>query len=885
MTIYGDKQFMCGSCNLWGGKRHPYGRILPAPYAISNNDERGTCYGGGFSGLEMHAIQGCGKWQLWAAIQRRDASPEQSKDPGENIQKQAPSSSSYDTVPPYNSESPRLTESTSPAGGFSDGTNSSASSTNASKPTSQEGLAVLWMLPAVYLYFQAQDAGFSAWFLLLPYFIGSTLCLISLRIGILVVAMTLLAGWGLTKYASYQRGQNAENVAKAYELSCENLKKVFADLKRTEDVTCVENKAGDFSATIRPPNFRESSSEPYILVKAVFNCQTACLEWEERKIESITPKTTYPSHAIVPALMGITGIEKMSFNPWSIKEVGNSSSCRQDLRTSLLADKDTPRFREVSTISDKGVLQAEARCANTFAQVSARENQLFQVEQARQTATQKEKAEKVNALAQINFTSREILVFGKISPEFMSILKSEGTGSNVEDRILAGARYEMVEVDLNGDGVPEVVLKNLACDADLCDYFVLKRKPGFSYGHISYGKFRGSLGVTNEQVCGYSAIYSTSKIVNGAITPEPMNLRTKCGAEAPQIENAQKSASTFVEPERLQNKVPNEAQSRESATKQTDTVRASLSDYPLADVTQRLGEILDATKSGNDERVTSGVEAVTQLSRPARGDRKIARAANTLGLAAMEKGAFLDAVTHFTSAIIADPADQEIVDNLAGALLKSSRFSEAREAAKAALLLNPMRSSAWANLGTILAEEGKEGSAVASFQLAYRFSRSADKTREYLEKMKQEDGSARVREAVSKTLLTLPAPATSAKGSPQSQAPGFDRSFNLQWAEADNDSDVNWNEAVRYCATKGNGWRLPTSAELQASYESGHSTPCFAHTCKISSNSRLTGNFYWSNESNGSSEAWGLSLRTGYRGGYPVEYRSFGNRALCVRRP
>jgi formylglycine-generating enzyme required for sulfatase activity len=107
-----------------------------------------------------------------------------------------------------------------------------------------------------------------------------------------------------------------------------------------------------------------------------------------------------------------------------------------------------------------------------------------------------------------------------------------------------------------------------------------------------------------------------------------------------------------------------------------------------------------------------------------------------------------------------------------------------------------------------------------------------------------------------------------------------------QWAEADNGSDINWNEATRYCVNKGSDWRLPTSAELQASYQSGHSTPCSPvsgqFTCKAASGSRLTGPLFWTNEQNGPSEAWYVVLNAGHRNAYPVESRNHF-RALCVR--
>jgi hypothetical protein len=107
----------------------------------------------------------------------------------------------------------------------------------------------------------------------------------------------------------------------------------------------------------------------------------------------------------------------------------------------------------------------------------------------------------------------------------------------------------------------------------------------------------------------------------------------------------------------------------------------------------------------------------------------------------------------------------------------------------------------------------------------------------------------------------------------------------LQWAESDNGSDINWSEATSYCASKGGGWRLPTVAELQDSYKTGQTTPCGSFTCKVASNSRLTGPWIWSNEPSPSgSRASFVAFFDGYQNSGDVALR--GNfRALCVRRP
>lgn len=123
--------------------------------------------------------------------------------------------------------------------------------------------------------------------------------------------------------------------------------------------------------------------------------------------------------------------------------------------------------------------------------------------------------------------------------------------------------------------------------------------------------------------------------------------------------------------------------------------------------------------------------------------------------------------------------------------------------------------------------------------------------------------------------------------------PAVSLAADLQWADSDNGSDINWKEATKYCAGKGKGWRLPTVPEIQASYQSGHSIPCGSNpfggkvTCKLSSNSRLTKWTFWTNEFvDGTSTARYVSL-SGETAEPERGAVGFGSnfRALCVRRP
>ena len=132
--------------------------------------------------------------------------------------------------------------------------------------------------------------------------------------------------------------------------------------------------------------------------------------------------------------------------------------------------------------------------------------------------------------------------------------------------------------------------------------------------------------------------------------------------------------------------------------------------------------------------------------------------------------------------------------------------------------------------------------------------------------------------------LTLLPPERFAEGS----GVVLDTKTGLEWAQSDNGSDIDWNGAMAYC-NKGGGWRLPTPDELQAIHDTSLSVPCGTHdgqafTCYTSPKFNLTMTWFWSNQQNGSSQAWLVDLSFGLRDAFPVEYRILF-RALCVRRP
>lgn len=187
------------------------------------------------------------------------------------------------------------------------------------------------------------------------------------------------------------------------------------------------------------------------------------------------------------------------------------------------------------------------------------------------------------------------------------------------------------------------------------------------------------------------------------------------------------------------------------------SVGDALSPFPISESGKHLDGMLNGAKDGNDASIMNARRLLQGVVLPPRGDRKRARTFNVAALDALQKGDSMEAVNLLLNAVKADPADQEIVNNLAYALYKAQRLQEALDAVVAALTVAPERAAAWANLGMIQADLGKTDIAVAAFMLSHRFSQNQQKTKDFLQKLIQEESSAQVRAAAEKALSQISA--------------------------------------------------------------------------------------------------------------------------------
>jgi tetratricopeptide (TPR) repeat protein len=164
--------------------------------------------------------------------------------------------------------------------------------------------------------------------------------------------------------------------------------------------------------------------------------------------------------------------------------------------------------------------------------------------------------------------------------------------------------------------------------------------------------------------------------------------------------------------------------------------------------------MINAAKNGNTDAVLAAKSVVDAFPKPARGDRKVARERNNLGLAGLKANDYRTAVAHFSDGVSADPSDVEITNNLGYALMMADRLQDARKTLIEALALDSGRAGAWANLGQTLAKQGDDSSAVAAFINAFTFSRAQNKTIEFLTNLSQSDPDSRIRSVVARALQT-----------------------------------------------------------------------------------------------------------------------------------
>jgi tetratricopeptide (TPR) repeat protein len=178
---------------------------------------------------------------------------------------------------------------------------------------------------------------------------------------------------------------------------------------------------------------------------------------------------------------------------------------------------------------------------------------------------------------------------------------------------------------------------------------------------------------------------------------------------------------------------------------------------PVAEAEQRslLQTMVTGMRTNDEESLQSALQSIKKHPVPRKGDRKVARELNDAGLAALKVKDLSNAISSFQRGTEADPADQEIFNNLGFALLESERYKESETALYKALELNPERAAAWFNLGQVLAIKGDKNSAVACLLLSNRFSKNPEKNKEYMAEVLLKEKNPRAIEALSTAIERL----------------------------------------------------------------------------------------------------------------------------------
>ena len=111
-------------------------------------------------------------------------------------------------------------------------------------------------------------------------------------------------------------------------------------------------------------------------------------------------------------------------------------------------------------------------------------------------------------------------------------------------------------------------------------------------------------------------------------------------------------------------------------------------------------------------------------------------------------------------------------------------------------------------------------------------------------------------------------------------------STGLEWFAHDNDSEMNWHAAKRYCRHRPRRgereWRLPTIDELAGLYDAEKNTRCGDTVCHLSAPIHLTSAYQWSASPEDSDRRFYFDFRFGTRLA-PLLRPELTRRVLCVR--
>jgi WD40 repeat protein len=226
----------------------------------------------------------------------------------------------------------------------------------------------------------------------------------------------------------------------------------------------------------------------------------------------------------------------------------------------------------------------------------------------------------------------------------------------------------------------------------------------------------------------------------GAAPPTPATTPRHTTGSAPPPPPATATAATRTTPEQFDQKLG---------------ALGSLLD--LKQAAAAIDEMIAASVAQDPGRIDRAAAVIAALEKPPRGERRTARALNAKALDALPSDP-IAAVGLLHDAAEADPADAEILGNLAAAYLKAGLPREALRASMISLALTPRRASTWGTVALSTFALGMpEATSLAAFHNAYRYAGNPEKSVEYLTTLANDDPDPRIRAFAEKTLTTLAA--------------------------------------------------------------------------------------------------------------------------------
>ncbi|MBI3375497.1 MAG: tetratricopeptide repeat protein [Betaproteobacteria bacterium] len=172
---------------------------------------------------------------------------------------------------------------------------------------------------------------------------------------------------------------------------------------------------------------------------------------------------------------------------------------------------------------------------------------------------------------------------------------------------------------------------------------------------------------------------------------------------------------------------------------------------------QKLSELIRAADSEGWNQVRALSVAIKQSVSVTHGDRRVARAANSDGLKALNSGNYASAVSTLQAGVQADPGDVEVRNNLGYAQLKAGKRGDAIATLEQLLLQVPDRTSAWANLSEALTDAGDLATAKSCLRIAVYFSSNRERTATFLSQTAESHPSQQFRSLVAEVLQNISA--------------------------------------------------------------------------------------------------------------------------------